>query len=55
MKIYKLIIWDLAIAFINLQLLKMIEVLRRLSKIIKVRSALAEVAGKKRWDVGYFT
>jgi hypothetical protein len=42
MKIYKPKTSVSALALINLHLLKMIEVLRRLSKIINVRSALAE-------------
>jgi hypothetical protein len=42
MKIYRPKTLVSALAFINLHLLKMIEVLRRLSKIINVRSALAE-------------
>jgi hypothetical protein len=38
----------------NLHLFKMLEVLRRLSKIINVHSASAEVAAKSVGDVGYF-
>jgi hypothetical protein len=55
MKIYKPKTSVSALAFINLHLFKMIEVLRRLSKIINVRSALAEALAKSVGDVGYFT
>jgi len=40
--------------FINLQFFKMLAILRRLSKIIRTRSALAAVVGKSAKASGYF-